>query len=344
MKYCTLARTNIFAGKEPKAFEALNNHTRKRIEIMDYLIYFTLALFVTTMIIFIGGYIGTFIVKLLSSISYTVLRVRLSVYGYQCFILNDRDIAKDVNCMRLKPIIQELYVKGSNFNPYCQRLSEDRLPIYVLMNWARSIAEDIFTAPIPSVKLDQWKHYWKSKLYTQISFFHTDFPAYEDHEMGCLWGAVYLWLVACFEKDINDPLLKSIMQLGCKEKIGVPYFCHFYNAARDICGEGYFLTNEKDFSEESIFTTQIKHDYISSNEIYTGFQGLSVSERSQARQIFNDVLADSVAWRIMCNEMKQRGWFKENIYTNVMAENFFMGDNAHIDQMAVGDNTTMKHD
>ena len=284
---------------------------------MDYLIYFTLALFATCMILLIGGFIATFFMKLYYTIDNALLKRKLSVYGYRCYYLDYSSMKKDVNCMRLIPVLEELYTKGSSFNAYCSRLSEERLPIIVMVNWTRSVAEDLFTAPIPSVKLDQWNLYWKSKLYTRMTFLHSDFPKYEDYEMGCLWGSIYLWLVLCFDKDINDPLLQRIAQIACKEKTAVPYFYHLYNAARNINGNNFFLTSMLDYGGNSIageeYNKQTSNS-ISAEDIYNGFESLSVSERCNARKLLNDLLADCSAWSVIRNEMKNRGWFKESIY------------------------------
>jgi len=311
---------------------------------MDYIIYFTLALFATTLMLLIGGFIGTFFVKLYYTIDNALLKRKLSVYGYRCFYLDNSSMKKDAQCMRLIPILKELYIKDSSFNAYCSRLSEERLPIIVLINWARSVAEDLFTAPIPSVKLDQWNHYWKSKIYTRMTFWHSDFPKYEDYEMGCLWGAIYLWLVLCFDKDINDPLLQRIVKLACKEKTAVPYFYHLYNAARNINGNNFFLTSMPDVGGDIIAEEGVNNrasNSISAEDIYNGFESLSVSERCNARKLLNDLLADCSAWSVMRNEMKNRGWFKETIYplgeTNVTVNgDYVMNKNVENEVASVG--------
>lgn len=279
--------------------------------------FFVLALLVTALIMSIGAAIGTFFIRLFNTLDHVRLKRRLSVYGYQCFYLDYRSMGNDANCIRLLPTLRDVYTKGSSFSPFCPRLSEERLPMNVLMNWSRSIAEDLFAAQIPSVKLDQWNHYWNSKIYTKMTLFHSDFPEYEEHELGCLWGVVYLWLVVRFEKDINDELMNRIVHLACKEKPAAPYFYHFYNAARKSYG-GYYLSyapNDNDIfhNEENFSEKQIK-DFISPEDVYNGFESLSISERCKARQVLNDVLADCLAWKTMRNEMKSRGWFKETIY------------------------------
>lgn len=260
----------------------------------------------------IAAYVGTFFIKLYNTFDHKLLKRRLSIYGYQCFYLDYSSMENDVNCERLLPILREVYMKGSKFNEYCTRLSEERIPLNVMMNWSRSIAEDLFAAPIPSVKLDQWNHYWKSGMYKRVTFFHTDFPEYEDHEMGCLWGTVLLWLVVCFEKDINDDLLNRIVNFAYKEKPAAPYFHHFYQAAKECCGKVYYLPYTF-YEDNNINLSEDYKNHINSDDIFNGFEALSVSERCKARQILNDVLAECQAWKVMCKEMKSRGWFKESV-------------------------------
>ena len=281
-----------------------------------YILFYVLALLATVLLFFCAASVGSFFVKLTSTINYTFLRRKFSVYGYQWFYTTRESIENDEKCLRLYPILKELYVKGSSFSEYCPRLSEDRMPLNVIMNWARSVSEDLFLAPVPSVKLDQWNHYWKSKLYARVSFFHTEFPKYEEHEMGCIWGMVFLWLAANFDKDLEDPLMKRIMQLGCKEKTAVPYFIHLYNAARKITGEDYYLPSNEmgSYDQEEMFIDKQQSKDISPEDIYNGFEFLSVNERCNARRVLNDVLSECIAWKLMCKEMKQRGWFKEPIY------------------------------
>ena len=284
----------------------------------SYIVFYLLALLATLLILSIPASIGSFLVKLCSSIDYAYLRRKLSVYGYQWFYTNIDSMKNDERCMQIYPILKDLYVKGSSFSAFLPRLSEERMPLNVIMNWARSVSEDLFVAPVPAAKLDQWNHYWKSRLYAKVSFFHSEFPIYEEHEMGCIWGVVFMWLIINYDKDIEDPLLKRILQLACKEKTAAPYFMHFYNAARRHIGQDYYLSYipqmniddvQADTTKDCTFSENIKPE-----DIYCGFEALSVNERCNARRVLNDVLADCKAWKLMRNEMKRRGWFKENFY------------------------------
>ena len=327
---------------------------------MDFLsniLVWFLILGVTALILLIGASLGNFIVTFCSSITYAAARRKMSVFGYHCFYGNDKSMENDEKCRLIVPILRELYIKGSGFNSYCQRLSDERLPLNIMVNWARSVAEDLFSSPIPSVKLDQWNHYWNSKLYARVSFFHTDFPRYEEHEMGCLWGAVYIWLAINFEKDINDFLMIKISELGCKEKTAVPYFRFFYDAARKIKGKDYYISYTPNWYNEieEAFSTENYSENIKPEDIYNGFEFLSVTERRNARKMLNDLLAECMAWKMMCNEMKRRGWFTEDVFTpggtNVHVEgDCFIGPNCHtgggnvnIGQLLMGDNNTLNY-
>jgi len=189
------------------------------------------------------------------------------------------------------------------------------------------------------MKIDQWNHYWKSKAYIRMAFFHSDFPEYQENELGSLWGMVYMWLAVYFEKDLNDDLLKRIVQVACKEKLAVPYFSHFYNAVREMKAEGMYLACSPQPSDNIM---QYGNDYsISAESVYNGFEALSTAERCKARQIFNDVLADSLAWKQMRQEMKRRGWFKENVYPIGVANISVSGDFISGDKVA---EKTVLHD
>ena len=236
--------------------------------------------------------------------------------GYHTFYPNYQALQKDAEWMWLYQTIREVYIKNSSFSGYYQRLSEGRIPIHVLANWARSISEDLYVSHIPTEKLDQWQQYFKSEVYTRASPVFDDFPVFEENEMGCLWGAVFFCLSVHYEKDIYDPLMDRITYCGCQLKEGTPYFLHFYNAARNICGKDFYLTSNSN-DDESNFPndnhTDIIADAINSQDVFNGFEALTVNERCRARQVLNDVLSESAAWKSMCREMKRRGWFKEMI-------------------------------
>ena len=145
-------------------------------DFFTYIICLILVFAATGLLILVAASIGNFFIILIETVGYNFARRKLSIFGYRCFYTNTESIGKDEKSRRILSIVKELYVKDSSFNPFCQRLSESRLPLPVILNWARSISEDLFASPIPSVKLDQWNHYWNSKLYRRVSFFHDDFP------------------------------------------------------------------------------------------------------------------------------------------------------------------------
>lgn len=299
---------------------------------MENILLLVCVLAVTSLLALVGSQVGMFLFRLANSTGSRIIRRKLSVYGYQRFYSNVDQLETDEQSRQLLPVLREIYERGSSFNTYLPRLLEERLPMFVVANWARSVAEDVFTAPVPTVKVDQWAHYWKSKLYLRLSFYHPDFPTYSDEEMGCLWGALYLWLAMVFDKELSDPLMRRIMQLACREKISVPYFYHFYNAVREIRGEDYFLyTSTPQDANRQAKEKSVPSD-VSAEEIFKGFEALSVAERRQARIVLNDLLAESEAWKEICNEMKRRGWFKEDVFRPM-----------HVDMIAIGDHTVLNH-
>lgn len=299
----------------------------------SYIVHLLVALLFTSLLLFLGTWIGSIVMQFCSKIVYVWMERKMFIMGYHCFYPNTRAVEKDVKCRQLLQTLREVYNKDSNFNAYCTRLSEERLPINVFMNWTRSVAEDIFAAPLPSAKMDQWNHFFKSKLYHHISIFYSDFPEYEDNEFGCLWGGIYFWLLVSFEKDMNDSIMERIVKFGCRMKPSMPYFQHFFNQARNCCGQGYHLPGLSTSAEEmfvnGMSAYKISSDSISASEVYDGYESLSVSERCNARRVFNDVLPDSTGWKTMRNEMKHRGWFKESIYpyaTKIINGDIIEGD------------------
>lgn len=240
--------------------------------------------------------------------------------GYRAYYQSNHVVEKDENYKSLYDTVCEVYNKNSLFNEYCPRLAEEHIPMYVLMNWARSISEDLFVAQVPSAKLDQWNQFLKSDMYSTISMFWDTFHIFEDNEKGCLWGAVYYCLAVRYEKDINDPLMLRIVSIGCKTKVAMPYFHHFQAAALNNCEINSNFTDFQQFNEKmkswGKAVDYVPSDAISSTEVFYGFNELSINERCRARQVFNDVLSDSPAWQSMCKEMKRRGWFKERVNPN----------------------------
>lgn len=286
--------------------------------IIDYLIPIALAILATTLITILGLWVGTKLVKFIKAMITAWMRQNLYVMGYRSFYPDNDSIEKDIKCHSLLRTVREVYEKNSSFDGYFPRLSKERVPIYVIMNWARSMSEDIFTAQMPISKVDQWNHFFKSKLYRRVSVIYEDFPIYEESEMGCLWGIAYYRLALIYEKDMNDPTMTRIAQLACKSKISTPYFHHFYAAVRCVCSTDYFLTDYINTGQAPFVeaATKFEHtisDSVCSTDFFVGFESLSVNERCKARQVLNDVLSESEAWKSICREMKRRGWFKEEI-------------------------------
>lgn len=312
---------------------------------LSYITSFALTLFITYAITIVGIWMGQTIVHHGGKIVFALMERKLVIMGYRCFYANTNSVEKDIMCRQLLETLREVYNRNSNFNAYCTRISEERLPIYVFMNWTRSVAEDIFTANLPSAKIDQWNRYFKSSCYHRISLFYSDFPEYEDNEFGCLWGGVYFWLTVSFEKDMNDPIMNRVVYFGCKSKPSVPYFQHFFNQARNYCAHDYHLPEFSNHGEEmferGMSSCNSSSDCISASEVYDGFEALSVSERCNARRVFNDVLPDSTGWSTIRNEMKKRGWFKETIYPYANVTENIYGDKVQgnkVEQKVVQDN------
>ena len=166
--------------------------------------------------------------------------------GYHCYYLKEQDIKKDEQAKRLASISHHGYIEKS-FEDYYQRLTEEHLPIVVLINWTRTIVEDLQNAVSPISHAQRWNDFFHSKLYRVYtdSSVHPDFVhVLDDHELAYLWGAVYYWL-KCLSVGFEDlDLLQAIENLACRKMFLRPYFYHFKNIADGKYEESYLMQSD----------------------------------------------------------------------------------------------------
>lgn len=265
---------------------------------------------------------GWWVWKLLSGQLSDYFKRKFSVAGYQCFYLTTDDLLKDSTSTRLLLEASKGYDKSSPLNDYYASLNDQRLPLTVFVNWARSIAEDVYCSHIPTVRVIQWSRYFESKNYVWFSRWGSDFPEYEEHEMAYLWGAVFYWLGVCIGLETTDAVMDAVARQGCKKHFAKPYFMHFYQptCANDMPRHA-LPSNEN--------TEDSKADGISRVDILKGFEQMNVTERCNARRLLNDLLPDCQAWKMILREMRLRGWFREQPPINIeKVEQMAMGDGA----------------
>lgn len=153
-------------------------------------------------------------------------------YKYHNYYLTEKSLKSDENAKELASILHDGYVNHWFDDYYC-RLSEDRLPINVFVNWTRTIVEDLLACVNPRNHVYGWNNY----LHNIDSFkilFYPDFIDFEDYEVTYLWGGVYYWLKR-LTPDFNDEdLLQRIEEVACQRKYLTPYFLLFKNMADGI--------------------------------------------------------------------------------------------------------------
>lgn len=167
-------------------------------------------------------------------------------FRYHCYYLKEQDIKKDEQAKRLASISHHGYTEKS-FDDYYMRLTEEHLPIVVLLNWTRSIVEDLLNAVSPIGHAQRWNDFFHSQEYKDYSntSVHPDFfHVLDDHELAYLWGAVYYWLKCLSEGFDNQDLLQAIENLACRKLFLRPYFYHFKNIADGKYEESYLMQSD----------------------------------------------------------------------------------------------------
>ena len=187
-----------------------------------------LTILLLILIISFGG-VFSFLVKI-------SFKVYMRKYGrhmparYICYYYNDKQIKDDESASKIAKIAYRAYT-DEVFDDYQERLDEKRLPLSTLVNWARTIAEDLAEHPSPVLRVRNWFEYFNSDKYQWMSMvfpFCLDFYA---HEMAYIWGAVYYWLkVEISDFNCND-VLSYIEEVACKRKFARFYFYHFKKSA-----------------------------------------------------------------------------------------------------------------
>lgn len=151
-----------------------------------------------------------------------------SMYRYRCFYLTEEDLRGDPAATKLSSISYPGYVDAT-YGKFYKNLSVDHFPITVLVNWTRTIVEDLYGSVSPINHLKSWSDFFHSKEYKSIAngSIHPDIIEFEEHELAYLWGAVYYWLKCILVDFENDELLKHVEKVAIKKEFLRPYFYHF---------------------------------------------------------------------------------------------------------------------
>lgn len=157
---------------------------------------------------------------------------QLQGHRYNFYFMSERDLKKDTSAVNLASISYQGYTDAT-YESFYKNLSVDRFPIHVLVNWTKTIVEDLINAVSPINHVQSWCAYFDSAEYRDNARMtvHEDFVDFEDYELAYLWGAVYYWLRCYTEGFDNENLLAYIEKVACKKQFLRPYFYHYKNLA-----------------------------------------------------------------------------------------------------------------
>lgn len=165
---------------------------------------------------------------------------------YQCYFLSERELKEDLSATKLAAISYHGYT-DSIYEQFYRKLDVERLPINVLVNWTKTIVEDLLSSVSPINHVQDWDSFFESGEYRDYANMsvHPDFVAFEEHELAYLWGAVYYWLRTFVSNFDNEELLGYIERVACKKHFLRPYFYQYKNLAegRNDSVESYCTPN-----------------------------------------------------------------------------------------------------
>ncbi len=195
----------------------------KLAEITLYTIYFS---------IFIGGafLFYALLCRLKRLMSFSFVLKLIPAWLYHCHYTCDKDLMDDTRARWMLSLCHHGYT-DSYLARYYKNIDLERIPIRVLISWARTIAEDLVRHPSPILRVDFWNNHLRSRLYEYTSF-HPDMQIFEAHEIAYLWGAVYYWLSFFTEHENMGSLLKHIDEHACPLLFARPYFEYFVKIAK----------------------------------------------------------------------------------------------------------------
>lgn len=174
-----------------------------------------------------------FIIGQMKKRNFNKLKTKLSQqYKYNCYYLKENDLKKDPAAIKLSSISYPGYVDAA-YGKFYKNLTVEHLPITVLINWTRTIAEDIISSVSPVNHVASWSDYFHSQEYKYYasSSVHPDLIEFEEHELAYLWGAVYYWLKCVVVDYNNEEVFNHIETVAIRKDFLRPYFYHYKRLA-----------------------------------------------------------------------------------------------------------------
>ena len=174
-----------------------------------------------------------FIIEQMKKRNFNKLKTKLSQkYKYNCYYLKENDLKKDPAAIKLSSISYPGYVDAA-YGKFYKNLTVEHLPITVLINWTRTIAEDIISSVSPVNHVASWSDYFHSQEYKYYasSSVHPDLIEFEEHELAYLWGAVYYWLKCVVVDYNNEEVFNHIETVAIRKDFLRSYFYHYKRLA-----------------------------------------------------------------------------------------------------------------
>lgn len=196
---------------------------------MDGKVIYILSIVVTILIFIFAVIASSLVLGFIQKMRLKRVKVKLSnKYRYHCYYLTEDDLGKDPAALKISSISYPGYVDAT-YGQFYKNLSIEHFPITVLVNWTRTIVEDLTGCVSPINHLKGWSDYFHSQGYKDAAngSIHPDIIDFEEHELAYLWGAVYYWLKCILENYNNEELFNHIEKIAIKKDFLRPYFYHY---------------------------------------------------------------------------------------------------------------------
>ena len=188
---------------------------------MDGFFLYPGAALLMTVVVVVGGTVANGIISFSERLRIT--RKKKFVAGkYNSYYKTDKDILCDERAKRMLPVIGRGYKQ--DLEDYMTRISEDRLPPCIVMNWVRSVSEDLSQAALPVVNIQKWHQNMILLSSNGSVATKADSIDLTNYEECFIWGCILRWL-ELFENDIlDDDLRNEIYQVACPKRFLKPYY------------------------------------------------------------------------------------------------------------------------
>ena len=248
----------------------------------------------------------------------------LSIHPYH--ILR-RGIKKNSHALRLAQIAEPLYV-DSRFSQLKGNLKDERLSICGLLNWARTIADNIENDPMPLERIGYFDRQLGGRpgLF-EILFYPFNTRDLEEHERAAIWGAAYYWLMVVIQTKLPN-VLDKIKEIGLRTPDSIPYFAHFY-----VSADFSDITEENVEQEEP--ESKPLEGHISLADLEKGILDYpTYAEQKMAFDAINSILLGNDAWNSIAPSIKKKinnqamsqikggGLSIENNYGSIIGNNY----------------------